>query len=250
MVPLIEAKMMHHYDTRWATYASDGSTRSLTLAEKVDETVHPLPRYWVSEEEVDRKLDGRWDKNWLLGWRDIARATDARTVITTLLPRQGVGHKILLGTPQRGRSEHQAFWSSFAFDYIARQKLGGTSMAYFTFMQLPMPSPDQVRSSLVPLPASAVDWIGERVDRLNARPTLSNEQQRAWWRAELDALAFHVYEVSRADVDYIMETFPIIRRQDMAEFGEYRTKRFILECYDAMAEAAATGTTYEGEVVR
>lgn len=236
--------MMHHYDTRWATYEPDGSTRSLTLAEKADEGAYPMPRYWVAEEEVDRKLDGKWDKNWLLGWRDICRATDARTVVTTMLPRGPLPHKVLLAMPSRGRAEHQAVWASFAFDYVARQKMGGTSMSYFTFMQLPMPMPDQIATCQVPLAIPASDWIAERVDRLNARPTLTNQDQRAVWRAELDALAFHVYGVGRDDADYILDTFSIVRRQDEATHGEFRTKRLILAAYDAMEETTRAGQPY------
>lgn len=56
---------------------------------------------------------------------------------------------------------------------------------------------------------------------------------------------FHLYGIERDDVDYIMETFPIVKRKDIAEHGEYRTKRMILEIYDAMAEAEATGILYK-----
>lgn len=41
--------------------------------------------------------------------------------------------------------------------------------------------------------------------------------------------------ISRPDVDYIMETFPIVKRKDEAKHGEYLTKRVILEMYDQMA---------------
>jgi len=34
-----------------------------------------------------------------------------------------------------------------------------------------------------------------------------------------------------------METFPIVKRKDEAKYGEYRTKRLILEIYDAMQDA-------------
>ena len=46
-------------------------------------------------------------------------------------------------------------------------------------------------------------------------------------------------------MDYIMETFPIVKRNDEQKYGEYRTKRVILECYDAMAEAMQTGRPYQ-----
>lgn len=54
-VPLYEAKMIHHYDHRWATYGSTGGrsdTSDATTQEKSDTTFEPKPRYWVPEEEV------------------------------------------------------------------------------------------------------------------------------------------------------------------------------------------------------
>jgi hypothetical protein len=36
-----------------------------------------------------------------------------------------------------------------------------------------------------------------------------------------------------------MDTFPIVRRRDEAKFdGDYRTRRVILDIYDAMQQAA------------
>jgi len=64
-----------------------------------------------------------------------------------------------------------------------------------------------------------------------------DEERRFLIRCELDAAYFHLYGIERDDVDYIMETFPIVKRKDEQKYGEYRTKRVILEIYDAMAEA-------------
>jgi len=63
--------------------------------------------------------------------------------------------------------------------------------------------------------------------------------------AELDAALFHLYGIDRNDVDYIMDTFPIVKRKDIAKHEEYRTKRRILEIFDAMAEAERTGEPYK-----
>lgn len=46
-------------------------------------------------------------------------------------------------------------------------------------------------------------------------------------------------------MDYIMETFPIVKRKDEQKYGEYRTKRVILKIYDAMTEAIRTGQPYQ-----
>jgi hypothetical protein len=64
-------------------------------------------------------------------------------------------------------------------------------------------------------------------------------------RAELDAAFFHLYGIDRDDVDYIMETFPIVKRRDIQQYGTFRTKDLILKIYDIMAEAIRVGTPYQ-----
>lgn len=190
-----------------------------------------MPRYWVHQSEVDKKLAGRWDKSWLLGWRWVARSTDERTLICSLIPRIGAGNSLPLAVHGGDRALLVAVWSSFCLDFVVRQKLGGANMTFTTVWQLPVPRPDALRGH--------VTRIAECVDRLNARP--SGTVDRDAIRAELDALMFHIYAVERDDIDYIMETFPIVKRKDIAAHGEYRTKRLILDAYDRLAAGAAGG---------
>lgn len=68
-------------------------------------------------------------------------------------------------------------------------------------------------------------------------------------RCELDAAFFHLYGIERDDVDYILDTFPMVRRKDEAAHGEYRTKRVILGIYHELAKAAATGNPNLGPPV-
>jgi len=43
-----------------------------------------------------------------------------------------------------------------------------------------------------------------------------------------------------------MDTFPIVRRRDEAQFDDdYRTRRVILDIYDALAESMRTGQPYQ-----
>ena len=51
-LPLYEAKLIHQFDHRWATYTPAGDSRDLTLAEKQDPAHTVTPRYWVSAREV------------------------------------------------------------------------------------------------------------------------------------------------------------------------------------------------------
>ena len=79
-------------------------------------------------------------------------------------------------------------------------------------------------------------------------PFVWDDERRFWLRAELDAAFFHLYGIARDDVDYIMDTFPIVRRKDEAAHGEYRTKRVILEMFDAMQTAIDTGVPYTSPI--
>jgi hypothetical protein len=70
-------------------------------------------------------------------------------------------------------------------------------------------------------------------------------ERRFLLRCELDAAFFHLYGLNREDTAYVMDTFPIVRKHDEKALGEYRTKRVILEIYDALAESTRTGTPYQ-----
>jgi hypothetical protein len=50
-------------------------------------------------------------------------------------------------------------------------------------------------------------------------------------RAGLDGLYVHLYGLTRDELAYILDTFPIVRRKDEERYGEYRTKRMVLEAY-------------------
>ena len=80
---------------------------------------------------------------------------------------------------------------------------------------------------------------------MTARPSRWDDDRRFLLRCELDAFYFHLYGIVREDASCLMGTFPITRRKEEQRHGEYRTKRVILEIYDAMAEAQHTGATYQ-----
>ncbi|NIN64476.1 MAG: hypothetical protein GTO63_07195, partial [Anaerolineae bacterium] len=77
-------------------------------------------------------------------------------------------------------------------------------------------------------------WVESAPDGFTPPPFKWDEQRRAHPRAELDALYAHLYGLTREELDYILDTFPIVRRKDEERYGEYRTKRLVLENYDAL----------------
>nr|HQF14037.1 hypothetical protein [Thermogutta sp.] len=109
-----------------------------------DPNYRVLPRYWVPEAEVESRLRAKgWDRGWLLGWRDITNVTNERTVIAAVIPRVGVGDTFLLMLPHIPCQAKSlvASCDSCVLDYCARQKVGGTSLKYFTMKQLPFLPP-------------------------------------------------------------------------------------------------------------
>jgi hypothetical protein len=276
-LPLYEAKMISQYDHRFASLLGLGKSGSRPSRKFVgwyganvsDPHDLVMPQYWVLKQEVESRLARRWSRDWLLGWRDVTNAVNERTVIASVLPRVGVGHTLplmLLSSSDATKvAELLANLVAFVFDYVARQKVGGMHLTYGYLNQLPVLPPDTYDQ---PAPWSAgaglSDWIIPRVLALtytardivpfarelgyDGPPCPWNEESRLLLRCELDAAFFHLYGIEQDDVDYVMETFPIVKRKDEGKYGEYRTKRVILETYDAMQRAMDTGEPYVGLV--
>ncbi|RAO19434.1 Eco57I restriction-modification methylase domain-containing protein [Micromonospora noduli] len=261
MLPLCEAKMLHHYTHRFGDYSlsslSPGKgVRALPTPgpETLDDPSYVVqPRYWVARRHVDDRLRSRaWGRGWLFGWRDIASGLDERTIIGSVMPISAIGHTspLMITKFEQQQMLLPGLFSSFVFDYVARQKVGGTHVTYGLLAQLPILPPERLgahHGAIVPrvleLLFTTWDMMPFARDlRDNGSPFRWEERRRAMIRAELDALFFHLYEIHRDDVDYIMETFPIVRRKDEAKFGTYRTKELILAEYDRMAAAGVSLT--------
>jgi hypothetical protein len=284
-LPLYEAKMLHHFDHRWATYTSDGKTRDIVLSEKRDSTFAVIPRYWVGWREVQSLFASRWSKSWFIALRRITNTTNERSVIATILPLTGLGDSALRILVADEFSITSclllANLSSFIVDFVARFKIGGTNLNFFILQQLPILVPERYEKECPWSGGSQKlkEWLLPRVLELiyttldlkpfaedcgySGPPFPWDEQRRFVLRCELDAAFFHLYlgtqedwgsepralrasfPVLRVAVAYVMNSFPIVRKKDDQQFGRYRTKETILEIYDAMAEAERTGQKFE-----
>jgi hypothetical protein len=251
---MLEAKLMHQFSNRWATYDGD-AVRPPHGWELADPAYETTVRFWVDRKEVDRRL-GAWTHNWLVGWRDICRSTDERTIIAFASPRSATDFTIRLGFLEQSELAvvFLAAMNSFVLDYIARQKVSGTHLADYITKQLPFPSPgvfsrptpwlsavaleEWVRVRVVELVYSGWDMAAFGIDQgCDCPPFRWDPERRAQLRSELDGAFFHLYGCAEEDVDYVMETFLTVKRRDEAKFGHYRTKSLILDVYRKMADA-------------
>jgi hypothetical protein len=257
-VPLYEAKMLHQFDHRWATYKPDGSTRDISDNEKKDPNFLPVPRYWVGRSEVENRLANKWKKNWLIAFRDITNSTNERTTIFSILPRVGVNHKAPILLTDKSTPLTACLFgnlNNLVLDFVARQKVGGTSLSFFILRQLPVLPPESYSQT-------DINFITPRVLELvyttwdmqpfaqdmgySGDPFPWNPERRAHLRAELDAYYAHLYGLTRDELRYILdptdlhgdefpsETFRVLKKNEINAYGEYRTQRLVLEAWDKM----------------
>lgn len=214
-------------------------------------------------ELLDDWMDRR-SPRWLMGWRDICRSTDYRTLISSVIPRSGVGDKFLLMTPRASAPLCAALvgnLNSLVCDFVARQKVGGTAFKYFTMKQIAVLPPNSYTPEnlefIVPrvleltYAADDMKYWAEDLVAYDPRPLIERSQPFAWnperrahLRAELDAYYAHLYGLTRDELRYILdpadvmgtdypsETFRVLKNNEMREFGEYRTQRLVLEAWD------------------
>lgn len=271
-VRLFEGRMIGTYNHRAANVAistenalRSGSGTSATDDQLRDPAFVARPRYWVTSEDAGRRVPSAFHAPWFIGFKDVTSVTNERTMIAAAIPRQSVVYSIRVLMVLNQTSVLSACLlgnlNAFVLDFVCRQKTGGNHITDYIVRQLPILGPDSYKASAPWCPERPVSfWILQRVLELSytahdlepfARdlgydgpPFVWDPARRFHIRAELDAAFFHLYGLARDDVDYIMDTFPIVRGHDEKAHNEYRTKRAILEIYDRLQDAATTGTPY------
>lgn len=215
-LPLYEGKMIHQFTHLW-----EGASA----------------RYWVDEKEGRKRVLGAKGKDtgqlldyqtYRLGFRDIARNTDSRTMISTITPKTFHGNKLpcVVTLDEKGNKIIDdttqlficAVWNSFTLDYTVRQKVT-TSLNFFHIYQLPVPrlcKGDQFFDAIVERAAKLIcttpefDDLAREVGLDSHKSGITNEVQRAKLRAELDGIIAHIYGLTEEEFAYILSTFPLV----------------------------------------
>lgn len=257
-LPLYEAKHIHQFDHRWATYETgEEDARDVTLDEKGDPSFEIQPRYWVVRSHVDDRFDGTPPK-YLMGFRGMARVGDLRTIIASVLPVAAVGHSMPIFMSPVGSTLDACLLgdlNSLVYDWCARQKIGGANISIFMLKQIPTLAPSAYSQE-------DIDFIVPRVLELTytshslkgwaealgyeGEPFVFDPERRAILRAELDARYAKLYGLNEQELRYILdpadvygedypsESFRVLKEKEIAEFGEYRTRRLVLEAWERM----------------
>jgi hypothetical protein len=265
-VPLYVGRMIHQFDHRAASVEVNPDnlhnaalSGGVTPEQKANPAFLPTPQYWVPASEVGFP-EGL---EWTVCFRDIARATDARTMIAAAVPLVGLGNTAPALIPENVESYRQqaALWlgnlGALVFDYVTRQKTQSTHLNWYIVEQLPVIPSEQygrvqfgrktagevVRDIVLELTYTSNDMasfardMGYVNEQGEVRPPFVwNEERRLRLRAKLDAVYFHLYGITdREDVRYIYSTFPIVEREETAAHGRYLSRDLCLAYMNALA---------------
>lgn len=221
--------------------------------------------------DKDGNIVWEWKHKWLFAFRDVTNAMTERTFIIAPIPdAKGVGHTATLLYAERGCMPGASLYgmmSSLIFDYCSRQKIGGTHASINYVKQFPVLTPDQIPSAtqwqiqkrvaeLCYFNHDMDGWASELWEEMNEeqraelpqlgaqQPWIYNPERRAILQAELDAIFAHLYGLNTEDLRYILdpedvcgkgcinETFRVLKDNELRQYGEYRTKRLVLEAWN------------------
>lgn len=261
-LPLYEAKMIQAYDHRAAgvvveegNWMRQGQTEPTTLVshQNYEHTVEP--RWWVNESEVAARLNDH-DRGWFLCFKDVTSPTNERTMIASFIPTSGVVNSAPIVVTPGELNPHLeccllANLNCLIYDFLARQKVGGVHLNFFIVRQIPTVHPDDYDQPCAWARGKLVKWISDRVLKLSCtandmKPLADacgfkkgvnrwDNLERARLRAELDAAYFHLYGINREDAEYVLGTFSGTERRDIAETGNFTTRKLVLDAYDELA---------------
>jgi len=197
--------------------------------------------------------------SWLQAFRGITRPTDERTVLTGAISNGGVGNSAPVADYNNARAVASALvisnMNSLPLDWAARFSVGDANMNYFIVKQLPVLPPESYLKKsgcglpfvqlIVPrtleLTYVSMDMAGFAKD-LGYRepPFVWDGKRRHCLRCELDAIFAHMYGLDHSDLKWILDapapssSFPTLKKNEMTEFGEYRTQRYVLTAFEML----------------
>ena len=259
-VPLYEGKMVQMFDHRAADVvthaenlhrAAQPEAIQASMKERPDRL--PTPQFYVLRNHVS-EIAGL---SYCVGFKDVTAPTNVRTMIAAVLPFAALGNTLPAMLPDRQGAVDAykrfaplllANLNSLAFDFVVRQKVQGQHLNWYIVEQLPVIAPERFETSIGGV--KIADFIREQVLHLGytahdlapfARdlghvhadgsvkpPFVWDDEDRRARLAVVDGLFFHLYGLSEADAAYMLDSFPIVREQDEAAFGRFRTKDDVL----------------------
>lgn len=267
-VPLYEGKLIHQFDDRYATYEVNKkgvlAERDVLPSEKTEDYAI-TPRYWVNSSDVQKVWKEKgYDKPRVLGFRDIASATNERTlIVTALTSKYGYGNTLPLIIPDSSIAIEDSICligilNSLVVDYCVRLKVNGAHINLYIIKQIPVINNKYLteadRKFIVPRVSKLICGSAEICRAWEvSKKDMNSVNQRLSIRCEVDAYIAQRYGLTRKDLEFILDpseaetedypsvTFPGLKKKEMKLYGEFRTRRLVLEAFDKLEKYGVEG---------
>jgi hypothetical protein len=268
LIPLYESKNIGIYDSRYSDfrgiepdkcYGTHPATRKLLLHEKADQNRKLYTRYYIKSADLECRISPSWKHEYFLVMRtSMSASQDSRSVRATIIPRAGVGNSLAVLYPDY--SDERAFLvilaclNSILIDFCAKKKVSGANLNGYIIKQLPLLDPLRLNDVQINFIFTRVLLIlasngslppSFDVNLMQASGPLQS-QDTSIFRAEIDAFLAKIYNLNRNDLEYILgpermdgetqqiETFRVLKSVEIREFGEFQTRRLVLEAWDRL----------------
>jgi hypothetical protein len=267
-VPLYEGRMVGAYDHRAKGYRSGRGRKAdwVDLAFS-DSSKAIQPQWFVETDKVPEKVRTRYHQ-YRIGFCNVSSPTNERSLTATLIP-MGVlaGHAVPTISFEGASAWHYMVWlavaNSFVMDFLVRKKVAlNLTFTILDSMPFPRLESDDVRIGFIAPRVARLVCSGEEMisfwnllstegwvvphTNLATVPGELDPRGRAVLEAELNAyVAKELFGLTRDELGHVLDAFPIVEKRDRKAYGDYRTKRVILEVYDAMVDATRLGEPYK-----
>ena len=167
------------------------------------------PQYLMAEEHADPGHEGL--SRLKIGYREVARNTDARSFIGAVLPSFPAGHKVpILHIGTRALDSIAsaiAVFNSFVFDWVVRQRLGAAALAWYVLAEATLPRASQIsvlsplieRLNLFPGPFAVANALRRDEPRHTLQPG-----ERLRLRTMVDAVACAAFGLDAHDFRHVL----------------------------------------------
>jgi len=201
-----------------------------------------------------------------ISYRDIARASDERTMIASVLPKGVVCHDkaptlrpyriepeeddleepTLHGAYERVYSDEELFvavglLNSLPFDFLMRTKIDSTVVFYkLEESQAPRLTAGDEWFEYIWMRAARLNCYGDEFeemrDRLGGIEPATDMDERREIQAELDAAAFHAYGLDRDQTEFVLDDFHRVQSPRIMDESYFEK---VLEKYDELAKSGS-----------
>ena len=237
--PVLEGKSIHQFNH---SFARPGFTSSMSAG---------------LERERKKRVYGRSSKNFFhsyrLAFRDIARSTDMRTIIASIIPPQQFFTNTLRaavltrnGSLELGNDYNRKIsylcgvLNSMVFDFATRSKIQMTVATVIKTIPLPNTThSDKIAKLAAKLLAGADEFEGF-AESLRVENVPMSPRERIHANAQLDALVAHAYGLTREEYAAILDSFKFSENPDLleSESADFNVNKVLRQFYGEVRKLA------------